>query len=504
MKSRIALLIGMVLAAALVLTSCGVPDVAPETGEPVVLRVGATLEPTGLDPATVTGAGTPFVLLYNVFETLVKVDEENKLRPLLAEDWTVSTDGLTYTFHLDPAARFASGAKVDAAAVATSFERIRSGQGITDQARSAMAPVSRVEATEQNTLVVTLSQISHQWLYDMAGPSGIVYDPAGLDTLDTAPAGSGPYVFDSWDPGASITLKVNRKYWGTGPRVDGVDFMYYTDPNAMNSAMLTGQLDVISNLTVPDAIGQFEKDDRFKVLDGLTHGEVVLGFNHTNPALSDLLVRQAINYAIDRRALVDAVWGGKGAMIGTMVPPFDPWFDPTLVDYYTYDPAKAKELLAESGHATGLTLRLRVPTLPYGPSSARFVASQLAAVGIDVQVDELEFGAWLQQVYTNHDYDMTIVAHVEPRDLGTFANPNYYWLYNNPEFQKMMKQADAAPTEQENVALLKQASRLLTEDAAADWLFLLPNLVITTAEVTGIPANAPSLSFDLTQVATSR
>lgn len=504
MKSRLALLLGMALAVVSSLAACGVPEVAPEVGEPVVLRVGASLEPTGLDPATVSGAGTPFVLLYNVYETLVKVDDQNRLRPLIAEDWTVSPDGLTYTFHLDPAAKFASGTKVDAAAVVTSFERVRTGEGVTDQIRSAMAPVRNVEATEQSTLVVTLSHISHRWLYDMAGPSGIVYDPAALETVGDTPAGSGPYVFDGWDPGASITLKANRKYWGTGPRVDEIRFMYYTDPNAMNTAMLTDQLDVISNLTVPDAIGQFERDDRFKVLDGLTHGEVVLGFNHTNPALSELKVRQAINFAIDRRALVDAVWGGKGAMIGSMVPPFDPWFDPSLVDYYAYNPAKAKELLAEAGHATGLTLRLRVPTLPYGPSSARFVASQLAAVGIDVQVDELEFGAWLQQVYTNHDYDMTIVAHVEPRDLENFANPNYYWLYNNPEFQQLMKQADEAPTDEENVALLKRASRVLTEDAAADWLFLLPNLVITTAEITGIPANAPSLSFDLTQVATSR
>ncbi|GAB3814192.1 ABC transporter substrate-binding protein [Tessaracoccus terricola] len=503
-RRRIAALCSLLVVFAMTLAGCTRPDQLPGEPDAVVLDIGATLEPTGLDPSTVSGAGTSYVLLYNVYETLVKLDEENRLRPLLANDWSVSPDNLTYTFHIDPNAHFASGTKVTAEAVATSFQRAMTDERITSLVRGGFDPVASVEATSEETLVVTLDRVSHGWLYQMSGPAGIVYDPAGLETLDSRPAGSGPYVFDSWDTGSSITLDTDPDYWGTGPRVDGVVFRYYADANAMNTAMVSGQLDAISNLTIPDALQLFEDESRFKVTEGLTHGEVVLGFNHENEALSVLEVRQAINHAINRDQLLATVWGGKGELIGSMVPTFDPWFDETLVDHYEYDPEKARALLAEAGYESGLTLRLRIPTLPYGPSSARVITDQLAAVGITVQVEELQFSAWLEQVFTNKDYDMTIVAHVEPRDIGQFANPDYYWNYDNPAFAEALAAADAAPSEEDWIDGMRAAARMLTEDAAADWLFLMPNIVVTTTEVSGIPVNAASLAIDLTAVATSR
>ena len=285
--------------------------------------------------------------------------------------------------------------------------------------------------------------------------------------------------------------------------MEEVNFRYYADANAMVTAMLSSQLDIVSNLTVPQSVGQFSDTSRFKVLEGTSNGEVVLGFNHSNEALSNLKVRQAINHAIDRKALMDSAWGGKGTLIGSMVPPTDPWYE-DLSNTYPYDPAKAKQLLEEAGYASGLTLRLRVPNLPYGPPIARIVAAQLREVGIEVSVDELEFSTWLEQVYKQHDYDMTVVAHVEPWDISSFANPEYYWRYNNQQFTELINKADAASTSKEQEATLKQAAKVLADDAAADWLFLLPNLVVTTTEISGVATNTTGLSFDLTHVATSR
>lgn len=487
--------------AALLLAGCSQPAPSEEQ-EPVVLEVGATAEPVGLDPSTVSGAGTPFVLLYNVYETLVRLDAEGGIRPLLAQDWTVSPDNTTYTFNLDPQAAFASGAPVTAEAVVTSYERVMDDEAITDQISSKMGPVESIEALDEDTVEITLSRPSNQWLYDMTGPTGIVYDPEGLETLNEQPAGSGPFTFAEWDQGSHLKLDRNPDYWGTDSRVDEVWFRYYADPNAMNTAMLSGQLDIISNLTTPQSVDQFADEERFTILEGVTDGEVVLGFNHRTEALSDLKVRQAIMHAIDREALLETVWGGKGTLIGSMVPPTDPWYE-DLSDAYPHDPERARELLAEAGYETGPTLRLRVPNLPYGPTSGRFVAEQLRAVGMDIQLDELEFPArWLDLVYTKGDYDMTIVAHVEPRDIDNFANPDYYWGYDNPEFAGLLEEADAG-TPEEQVELMEEAARMLSEDAAANWLFLLPNLIITTTDVTGIAANATGLSFDLTSVATS-
>lgn len=500
---RILALIGVLLGASLLLAGCTTPSGGAGGDQPVILNVGATTEPTGLDPATTTGAGTPFALLYNVYETLVRINDQGEIKPLLARSWEVSPDGMTYTFTLEPGARFASGSPVDAKAVIASFERTRDGAQTTGVLKSQMARIAEMREIDSHQVGITLTEPSHQWLYDITQAAGIVYDLGASTDLNATPAGSGPYVFVSHEVGSSIALKRNDKYWGTGPRVDEVNFRYYSDANAMVTAMLSGQLDIVSNLTVPTALDQFSDTSRYNLLEGTTNGEVVLGMNQANPALADVRVRQAINYAIDRKAVMDGAWGGKGTLIGSMVPPTDPWYE-DLSKTYPYDPEKAKALLAEAGQAAGLKLRLRVPTLPYGPPISQIVTAQLRDVGIEVQVEELEFANWIESVYRQKDYDLTVVAHVEPWDLAAFANPDYYWNYKNDQFTSLLKQADLGTSTDERNATLKQAAKLLADDAAADWLFLLPNIVITTTEVSGVAANTTGLSFDLTHVATSR
>ena len=499
---RLTIMIAMLLGFNLTLVACS-PQGGRGAADPVLLNVGATAEPTGLDPATTTGAGTPFVLLYNVYETLVRIDEKGEIKPLLARSWSANSEGSVYTFKLEPNATFASGKPVDAAAVIASFGRTRDGENTTGVLKSQMSRIKDMRAVDNHTVEVTLSAPSQRWLYDITSTAGIIYDLSTGQDLNAQPAGSGPYTFSRHEVGSMVSLVRNQKYWGTGPRVEEVNFRYYADANAMVTAMLSSQLDIVSNLTVPQSVGQFSDTSRFKVLEGTTNGEVVLGFNHSNPALSNLKVRQAINHAIDRRAVLDSAWGGKGTLIGSMVPPTDPWYE-DLSNTYPYDPAKAKQLLEEAGYASGLTLRLRVPTLPYGPPIAKLVAAQLREVGIEVSVDELEFSTWLEQVYKQHDYDMTVVAHVEPWDISSFANPEYYWRYNNQQFTELINKADAASTSKEQEATLKQAAKVLADDAAADWLFLLPNLVVTTTEISGVATNTTGLSFDLTHVATSR
>ena len=491
--------VGIVLAlvTALTLAACTRPT-PPDVDAGRELNVGATAEPDGLDPITVSGAGTSFVLLYNVYETLVKIDSEGAIRPLLATDWTISDDRLTYTFTLESRARFASGAPVNADAVVKSFDRAR-GEGATDQIRAQWAAVESVEATGDHTVEVKLSTPSNMWLYNITGPAGLISDPTATGDLNATPAGSGPYKFKRWDQGSLVQLEANSGYWGTPARFSPVNFRFYTDPNTMTTSMLSGQLDIISNLTTPQAIDQFSDTSKYTVHEGATQGEVVLGFNNATPALADLLVRQAINHAIDREALVESAWGGKGQLIGSMVSPTDPWYE-DLSQAYPFDQAKAKQLLSEAGKASGLTLRLRVPNLPYATASARVISAQLAEVGITAKVEELEFPTWLDQVYAKHDYDMTIVAHVEPRDIVAFGVEGNYWGFNNPEFNALLASADEG-TQEEQVADLKAAAKLLSDQAAADWLFLLPNIIVTTPEISGVQENATSLSFDLTTLA---
>ncbi len=490
------------VALTLILAACS-PSAAPTTTAPLrTLSVGATLEPASMDPWHNSAASIPQVLLYNVYETLVKVDSTGDFKPLLAQAWEVSSDRTTYTFHLNPAAKFASGAPVDAAAVVANIERLKADAKLTETLRAQMAVVASAEATEARQVQIKLTRPSTMWLYDMSSALGMILDPAFTGDLNTASGGSGAYTVKAHNQGQSVVLANNANYWGNPARFDEVTFRYYSDPNSMNAAMLGGDLDVISNLQAPDALPQFADTSQFTTITGTTNGEVVLGLNHDSKALAKLEVRQALTMAIDRKALMDTVWNGQGTLIGSMAVPTDPWYE-DLSGTNPYDPEKAKALLKAAGYPSGLRLRLRVPVIPYAVKSAQFVASQLRDVGVKVTVEELEFSRWLDLVFLKGDYDMTIVAHVEPRDLGKFANPEYYWHYGDPKFAALYDAADQATTDEQANALIRQAVRYLADDAAAIWLFALPNLVITKSTITGVAQNASALSFDLTTI-TSR
>lgn len=498
------------------LGGCTAPAPAPTSTATTGSRrlvIGATAEPATMDPTAVAAAAGSQAMLYNVYETLVKMDAEGQLKPLLAQSWDVSADNTAYTFQLNPAASFSDGSKVTAEAVAANINRIRTGQ-VAAKLKTAMGVVSSATAKDDTTLEVVLAHPSNLWLYEMSSTAGMVINPKHFDELGTTTAGSGPFQLQKWNVKDSIVLARNPAYWGTPARFDEVRFRYIPDPNALNAAMLSGELDIIANLQAPDAVSQFADTSRFKVLQGGTNGEVVLSFNNGaaptnpdvpagtgNPALKDARVRRALTMAIDKKSLLTNVWNGKGVVLGSMAVPTDPYFE-DLSETYPYDPEAAKALLVEAGHpASSLSLRLRPAAIPYATKAAQYVASQLGAIGVKVTVDELQFPtAWSEVVYDRADYDMTIIAHVEARDLITYANPNYYWRYSNPEFDQLIQAADRGTTD-EYIANMRAAQRLLAEDAASIWLWMLPNLVVTRANITGVGENATSLSFDVTTIA---
>ncbi|MDK9657355.1 ABC transporter substrate-binding protein [Propionibacterium freudenreichii] len=462
------------------------------------LVIGTSVAPNALDPSTNSAAAIPQALLYNVYETLVKLDNNGAIKPLLATKWEQSDDGLTYTFNLQPQAKFASGAAVDANAVKTSFDRVMTEPKITSAIKQQIAPMAAVNVKDPTTVDVVLSQRSNNWLYYMAQAAGIVYDPTKINDIDKQPAGSGPFEMKEWHQNELVTLKRAGSYWGTPTKFDEVTFKSFTDPNAENAAMSSGDLDIISNVQAPQALSQFNDTSKYTILDGTTNSEVVMGFNHQKDAFQDIRVRQAINYAINRGDLLKTVAAGHGTLIGSMVPPTDPWYE-DLSNTYGYDPDKARQLLKDAGHENNLTLALRVPTLPYATASATFVASALKDVGITVNVDQLDFTRWIDEVMTKSNYDLTIVGHAEGRDIIKWAEPGYYWHYNNPDFQKLIAEAETGPSD-EQVGLMKQAARILATDAVADFLYLLANLVVTRADLEGVPKNLTSSSFDITSI----
>jgi peptide/nickel transport system substrate-binding protein len=464
------------------------------------LTVGLVAEPASLDFTRTDGAAIPQALLDNVYEPLVKLDNDGSVIPDLARSWKVSPDRRTYTFDLVKGARFSNGAAFTAADAAFSINRVKTDWTIS--LKSAMDVVQKVTALSPSRLQVRLSKASNGWLYGMTTRVGAMFSRTGVDQLATNPIGTGPYTFKKWDRGDSITLQRNDSYWGKKPFFQTVVLKYFEDPTAMDDALLTGTINVIGMVQAPESLAEFTGNPKYNVIEGTTNAEVVLSFNNDVAPFTDKRVRQAVRYAIDHKALMDTCWAGRGTLIGSMVPPTDPWYQ-DLTGLYPYDVTKARSLLAAAGK-TGVTLRLRVPNLPYAVSCAQVVKSQLEQAGFKVDLDQLEFpAAWLTTVFTNADYDMSIIAHVEPRDMGAvFGNPHYYTRYNNPAFRQALAAADQGTAAQQ-VQEMRKAARLLSQDAAADWLFLLPNLTVADRGITGLPKNAISESFDLSALARS-
>lgn len=465
------------------------------------MRLGLVAEPASLDFTTSGGAAIPQLMMDNVYETLVAVDQEGDIVPSLAQSWQVSDDRLTYTFDLRPGVRFSNGAEFTADDAKFSLERVAT-EAWTNGLKARLAAIDTVQVADEATLVVTLSQPSNQFLFNLTTLTGAMFDTDGVADLAEEPIGTGPYTFVSWDRGSQIILERNPDYHGDAPYFDTVEMLYFRDANALNNAMLTGAIDVLTTVQAPESLAEFEGGD-YQIIEGTTNGEVVLSMNQSEgKPLADETLRRAIRYAIDHQRLLDTCWAGKGQLIGSFVPPTDPWYADRTSDF-PFDLDKARAMVTAAG-AEGLELRLRIPTLPYAVACGTVVESMLEETGLQVTVDELEFpAAWLETVYTNQDYDLSIVAHVEGRDMASvFANPDYYTTYASQQVVDLIAQADAG-TEREQIAFMKEAARTISTDAAADFLFLLPNLVVADPDITGLTVNQLRESLEISQLARS-
>ncbi|MEX1270898.1 MAG: ABC transporter substrate-binding protein [Acidimicrobiia bacterium] len=471
---------------------------SPEASAQTDVVIGLQLEPPTLDLTSSEAAGIPQVLLYNVYETLVKVQPDGSIAGLLAETWDISDDGLTYTFQLRDGVTFHNGNPMDSGDVVFSIEYVREKDPAHPFA-TTFSPVESVTALDGSTVEIRLSRASANFLFYLTQGQGVILDESALSTIENSPVGTGPFQFGSWTVGDSITIERFDDYWGDPALTEQVTFRYINDPNALTNAMLAGDLDILAGVSAPELLTSFESDERFEILEGLTHGEVTMSLNGARAPLDDVRVRQAITHAIDRQAIVDLAYAGYGTVVGTFSTPLDPWHRP-LTDVYPYDPERARELLAEAG-VTDATLQFVLPPVSYATRSGEIIASQLAEVGITVEIENVEWGVWLEDVLSNKDYDMSIVAHVEPRDLHQYGNPDYYWGNDSPQVARILEEADAEPDPDTRNELYASVLEEITAVAADNWLFVLPALSVVEQGVTGYQADLPGLALDVTKLA---
>ena len=448
------------------------------------VTIGMQLEPPLLDPTASPAAAISEALYGNVFEGLVQFAADGSVLPQLAESWDVSPDGLTVIFHLRDGVRFHDGAVFDAGIAKFSLDRALAGDSVNPQ-KSRLEAVDRVEVLDARTLRLRLRHRAGGLLQTLAWGSFVMVAPASAATNGATPVGTGPFRVAEWRRGDSLRLVRAPAYWGRPSPLARVTFKFIADPAAAYAALMAGDVDAFDNYPAPESFAQFAADPRFAVFVGPTEMETLLALNNRRPPLDDVRVRRAIAHALDRQAIIDGAMFGYGTPIGSHFPPRNPAYV-DLTAQYPHDVAKARQLLAQAGYPDGFAVTLKLPPPSYARRGGEIIAAQLAAAGIRVTILNLEWAQWLDQVYSRHDFDMSIVGHAEPLDYDIYARDDYYFGYSSAAFKALIAALDDTTDPLRRRTLLEQVQHTLADDAVNGFLFQYPKLAIWNAHLHGL------------------
>lgn len=497
-KKLLALFLALVMVGA-VLPGCGDGSKDPggqgnngKTGEPVKggeITVGIAQDlDDSLDPHQTVAAGTREVL-FNIFEGLVKPNSDGEMIPAVAEKYTLSEDGTTYTFTLREGVKFHNGQTVTAEDVVYSINRCAAvPEGQEKPLVAAFSAVKSVEALDEKTVAVTIAQRDLEFISYMT--AAII--PADYENQDTAPVGTGPFKFVSRTPQQDFVMERFEDYWGAPAWLDKVTYKICENADALVMNLNGGSIDLCAHLTSAQAS---QLNQSFRVLEGTMNLVQAIYLNNQAKPFDNQLVRQALCYAIDRQGIMDMVADGHGTAVGSSIyPAFTKYFLPELVDKYPHDVAKAKELLAQAGYPDGFDMTISVPN-NYQPhmDTAEVVAEQLREAGINVTIQPVEWSTWLDTIYNGRQFQATVVgvdaANMTARAMLERFTSDYgknFINYNNPAYDTLFQQAINAQDEATQTDLYKQMESMLADTAANVYIQDLCDLVAMRQDLGGL------------------
>ncbi|MGE4243880.1 ABC transporter substrate-binding protein [Ramlibacter sp.] len=455
-----------------------------------------TLEPPGLDPTAGAASAIAEITLYNIYETLTKIQPDGAVVPLLAESWEISPDLRTYTFRLRKGVKFSNGEPFNARTVKFAFDRAGSEKSTNKDKRTFAAITTQV--VDDNTVVLLTKEIDPDFLFLMGQATAVIVEPKSAGTNATQPVGTGPFRLENWVKGSSVVLSKWDGYRNAGAiKLKRGTFRFIQDPAAQIAALLAGDVDAFQRVT-GRAVDQFRRNAKFQVITSGSRAKTILALNNKKKPLDDVRVRRAINMALDRNAVIKGAADGFGTPIGSYYPPSAPGYvDLTKVN--AYNPEQAKALLKEAG-VSNLELTITLPPPPYARQGGEVIASMLDKVGIKTKLQNVEWAQWLSGTYGNGNYDMTIISHVEPFDLGNFSRPGYYWNYSNPKFNALYDKYKQTPSAAERTKILGDIQRLVADDAVHAYLYQPQWVTIANKNVKGLWNNMPIFVNDLSVV----
>ncbi|WP_420138035.1 ABC transporter substrate-binding protein [Sphingomonas sp.] len=460
--------------------------------------VALQLEPPTLDPTSGAAAAIDEVTYRTIFEGLTTLDATGAAVPVLATSWTMAPDARSYVFHLRPNVRFSDGTPFDARIVKFSLMRAIA-PGSTNAQAQALAEIAGVDILDPLTVRIRLNAPDAALPILLAWGDCVMVAPGSAARLATDPIGTGPFRYGNWARGDRLTLVRNDGYWRPKPALRRIEYRFISDPAAAYAAVKTHAVDLFPDYPAPENIAQLRADPTLRVTTAPSEGEVIVALNNAKGPLRDVRVRRAIAYAIDRRAIIDGAMYGYGQPIGSHFPPQNPDYV-DLTGLYPHDAARARALLAQAGYPQGLTLTLKLPPPAYARRSGEIVAAQLATVGIKAVIVPVEWPQWLDEVFGRHDYDMTVINHVEPGDYAIYGRKDYYFGYRSDAVAALLAQLKATADPARRHALLGAIQRRIAEDAVNAFLFQFPHLSVADSRLTQLWVNAPLQAIDFSTV----
>jgi peptide/nickel transport system substrate-binding protein len=464
------------------------------------LTIAQAVEPPGMDPSTGVSTAIPRIVYSNVLEGLVKIDRNGKIVPALAKGYKISKDGKEYTFVLKKGVKFHDGKPFDAEDVKYTFERLMDPKaGIAHP--EYYKDIDAVQVVDSHTIKVKLKNVNSMFLFNLARGDSIIVNKQAVDKLKSEPVGTGPFKFVEWVRGDHVTLVRFEGYYKKDlPYLDKVTYKFIGDPSAQIASLKAGDIDVIGYDVSPENAALLEKDPKFKVMNGYTTTKAIMSTNNSKKPFDDVRVRRAMAHAIDRSALIKGAMSGYGVPIGTHMDPGNPYYV-DLTSVYPYSPEKAKQLLKEAGYPNGFEAVIKLPErYAYAKRCGEIIADMFSQVGIKLKIELMEWGQWLDRVFKNADFDLTVIGHAEPFDINIYGNPKYYFRYDSPKFQETLKKAEMEVNPKARKEFYIACQKIITEDAVNGFLFVLPSLPTMKKEVMNWWKDYPMTACDVTEV----
>jgi peptide/nickel transport system substrate-binding protein len=472
------LLVLILLSLSFVLISCG-SDETEKENDKVRIVVRVAQDPDFLDPHRAAASGT-YEIMFNVFEGLLDPNTDGGVKPAVASSYSVSDDGKVYTFKLRKGIKFHNNNLVTVEDIKYSLDRLIGTENSNGLSTEFSNKVEKVSIVDDDTVKVFLKELDTNFLSNFIQP---IIPKDNDEFQNIKPIGTGPFKFIEYIPGQKIIMEKNENYWNKDvPKIDEIEFRIIPDEQASLLSFKAGEIDMYPRISAEyiESLGE-----NSYVVDGAQNLVQLFAFNMNRKPFNDKRVREAINHVVDKDQIIKALANGYGSKIGTnMSPAMKKYYNEDLENYYDVNIDKAKELLNDAGYKDGFDMIITVPSnYKFHVDTAQIIVEQLKQVGINASIEQVEWGVWLDRVYTSRDYQSTVIAFTGKLNaydvLKKYMSdyPRNFINYNNEEFDKTMNDIGKEINEDKRVELYKKAEAILTSDAPA--VFIMdPNLIV--------------------------